>query len=83
MDLRVVLDHPFIVLGLLVAVIVGKLLAARAMVAAGALQVGGSGGVALAQVGEFSFILAQQGRTLASLPEISISCFWQCRSRWS
>jgi Kef-type K+ transport system membrane component KefB len=46
MDLRVVLEHPFIVLGLLLAVIVGKLLTgAGAMVAAGSpSQIGGAGG---------------------------------------
>lgn len=85
MDLRVVLDHPFIVLGLLLAVIAGKLLTgAGAMVAAGApprsaLLVG----VALAQVGEFSFILAQQGQDAGLFTGISISCSLRCRSsRW-
>ena len=44
MDLRVVLNHPFIVLGLLLAVIVGKLVAgAGAMIAAGAPPIGGPG----------------------------------------
>lgn len=64
MDMRVVLDHPFIVLGLLLAVIVGKLVTgAGAMLAAGAPPRSSVlVGVALAQVGEFSFILAEQGK---------------------
>ena len=64
MDIRVVLEHPFIVLGLLLAVIVGKLVTGSgAMVAAGAPPRSSVlVGVALAQVGEFSFILAQQGQ---------------------
>ena len=64
MDLRVVLDHPFLAIGLLLAVIVGKLLAGTgAMIAAGAPPRSAVlVGVALAQVGEFSFILGQQGK---------------------
>ena len=83
MDLRVVLDHPFIVLGLLVAVIVGKLLTgAGAMVAAGAPPRSAVlVGVALAQVGEFSFILAQQGQDAGLFTGDQYQLFhWQCRS---
>src|SRR5690349_7847292 len=64
MDVRVVFDHPWLVLAMVGAVIVGKLVAgAGAMVAAGAPPRSAVlVGVALAQVGEFSFILAQQGQ---------------------
>ncbi|MBX3236908.1 MAG: cation:proton antiporter [Nitrospiraceae bacterium] len=64
MDPRVVLNHPFVVAGLLVAVILGKFLTgAAAMLAAGSPPRSAVlTGVALAQVGEFSFILAQVGQ---------------------
>jgi CPA2 family monovalent cation:H+ antiporter-2 len=64
MDVRVLLAHPLLVMTLVGAVIVGKLLtAAGPLIAIGhpprsALLAG----VALAQVGEFSFILAQEGQ---------------------
>ena len=82
MDLRVVLDHPFIVLGLLVAVIVGSCspAPARWSLAGAPPRSAVLGGVALAQVGEFSFILAQQGQDAGLFTGDRISCFWQCRS---
>ncbi len=64
MNWRVLIEHPFVVAGLLVAILVVKFvtgaLAAVAVEAPprSALMVG----VALAQVGEFSFLLAQQGQ---------------------
>ncbi|MFQ5992025.1 MAG: cation:proton antiporter, partial [Nitrospiraceae bacterium] len=64
MDVRVVLTHPLLILGLVAVVIVGKFATAAGSV----LTVGHpprSGvlaGVALAQVGEFSFILALEGQ---------------------
>jgi CPA2 family monovalent cation:H+ antiporter-2 len=64
MDPRVVLSHPLVVAGLLVAVILGKFLTGTgALLAAGAPPRSAIlAGVALAQVGEFSFILAQVGQ---------------------
>ena len=64
MDVRVLLAHPLLVMTLVGAVIVGKFItAAGPLIAIGhpprsALLAG----VALAQVGEFSFILAQEGQ---------------------
>ncbi len=64
MDWRVVVDHPLLIMALLLSVLVGKFVAST-----GALLIAGSpprssvmAGVALAQVGEFSFILAQGGQ---------------------
>ncbi|GJL54987.1 MAG: sodium/hydrogen exchanger [Nitrospirales bacterium] len=63
-DLRVIASHPALILGLVLAVLLGKFLtAAGAAFAAGApVRSGILTGVALAQVGEFAFILAQEGR---------------------
>ncbi|WP_455242474.1 cation:proton antiporter domain-containing protein [Petrachloros mirabilis] len=64
MDWRVLLDHPLLVPGLLLAILLIKFVAgvgaslAVAIPPRSAVMVG----VALAQVGEFSFILAQQGQ---------------------
>ena len=64
MDVRVLLAHPLLVMTLVGAVIIGKFItAAGPLIAIGhpprsALLAG----VALAQVGEFSFILAQEGQ---------------------
>jgi CPA2 family monovalent cation:H+ antiporter-2 len=63
MDWHIILEYPFLVMGLLAAIIAGKF-----VTGAGAVLAAGSppraavlAGVALAQVGEFSFILAQEG----------------------
>jgi CPA2 family monovalent cation:H+ antiporter-2 len=63
MDLRVLVEHPLLVVDLLFVVLVVK-----AVTAAGAVFLSGApprsavmAGIALSQVGEFSFILAQQG----------------------
>jgi CPA2 family monovalent cation:H+ antiporter-2 len=63
MDWRIIVDYPFMVVGLLIAIIVGKFLtgAAAVLAAGSAPRAAVLAGVALAQVGEFSFILAQQG----------------------
>ena len=63
MDLRVLLDHPVLILTLVTAVLTGNFLSgAGAVLAAGAsLRSSVLAGVALAQVGEFAFILAQEG----------------------
>jgi len=64
MDWRVLIDHPVLVVGLLLAILSVKFLTGAAASLAmdipprSAFMVG----VALAQVGEFSFLLAQQGQ---------------------
>lgn len=63
MDWRVLLEHPFVVAGLLPAILLVKF----ATGAGAALMVAPPRsafmtGIALAQVGEFSFLLAQQGQ---------------------
>jgi CPA2 family monovalent cation:H+ antiporter-2 len=64
MNWRVLIDHPVLVLGLLLAILCVKFVAGAAASLAmdipprSAFMVG----VALAQVGEFSFLLAQQGQ---------------------
>jgi CPA2 family monovalent cation:H+ antiporter-2 len=69
LDLRVVADSPGPVLTLAGAVLAGKaVLAALAGLAARfPLQVALLGGLALSQVGEFSFVLARVGRPLGLL----------------
>jgi len=63
MDPRVLLDHPVLILVMVATVFIGKFLAgAGAVLTAGVpLRSSVLAGVALAQVGEFSFILAQEG----------------------
>lgn len=64
MNWRVLIEHPFVVAGLLGAILLVKFVAGA--VAALAVEVPPRSalmvGVALAQVGEFSFLLAQQGQ---------------------
>lgn len=69
MDLRVLLDHPVLIVTLVLAVMLGKFLSgAGAVLAAGApLRPAVLAGVALAQVGEFAFILAQEGQRVGLL----------------
>jgi CPA2 family monovalent cation:H+ antiporter-2 len=69
LDLRFVAGHPFLVAGLVVGVLVVKLLAgAVPVVLAGyPLRTAVLTGVALAQIGEFSFILADRGQALGLL----------------
>lgn len=77
LDLRVLLAHPFLVAGLTVAIIVGKFVTA----AVAAVAVGYSWrpavltGTALAQVGEFSFILSKVGKEVGLLPGESFQVF--------
>ena len=63
-DLRVLATHPVLIMSLITAVLLGKFFTgAGAAIAAGApLRSGVLTGVALAQVGEFAFILAQEGQ---------------------
>lgn len=64
MDVRIVLAYPGLVVGLVGAVLVGKFLTASGPVLAMGYppRTALLSGVALAQVGEFSFILAQEGQ---------------------
>ncbi len=63
-DLRVLATHPILIMSLIVAVLIGKFLtgAGAALVAGSPLRSGILTGVALSQVGEFAFILAQKGQ---------------------
>jgi CPA2 family monovalent cation:H+ antiporter-2 len=71
MDGRIVLEHPVLIVGVVGAVMVGKF----ATVAWPVLALGYPlrsallTGIALAQVGEFAFILAQEGREVGLLDE--------------
>jgi CPA2 family monovalent cation:H+ antiporter-2 len=64
MDWRVLLAHPFLVAGLLVTVLLVKFVvgAGAVLLAEVPLRSAIMVGIALAQVGEFSFLLAQQGQ---------------------
>jgi CPA2 family monovalent cation:H+ antiporter-2 len=77
MDVRVVLAHPGLVLALVAAVLSGKFLtAAGAVLAVGYPPRSAMlAGVALAQVGEFSFILAQEGQEADLLSETPYQVF--------
>ena len=63
MDVRVLLAHPVLVVALIAAVLAGKFVMGMLPVIASGypLRAGILAGVSLAQVGEFSFVLAQQG----------------------
>ena len=71
LDVRVVAESPGLVLALVGAVLLGKaLLATVAGLFAGLpLQVALLGGMALSQIGEFSFVLAHVGRRAGLLAE--------------
>lgn len=64
LDVRVLLMFPVLITAVVMAVLVGKFLtSAIAVIAGGApIRTGILVGMALAQVGEFSFILAQEGQ---------------------
>jgi CPA2 family monovalent cation:H+ antiporter-2 len=64
MDWRVLLAHPFLVAGLLVMVLLVKFVAGAGAVLLAEVPLRSAimVGIALAQVGEFSFLLAQQGQ---------------------
>ncbi len=63
MDARVLASHPVLVVTLIVAVLIGKFVTGAIPVMASGypLRAGILAGISLAQVGEFSFVLAQQG----------------------
>jgi CPA2 family monovalent cation:H+ antiporter-2 len=69
-DPNIVLNHPFGVLSVVAIIMIGKSLAAFAIVLAFGYPVSTAGIVSasLAQIGEFSFILAGLGVTLGLLP---------------
>ena len=64
MDWRILLEYPFVVTGLLLVVLLVKFLAGAGAVLAVSMPPRAAimTGIALAQVGEFSFILAQVGQ---------------------
>src|SRR5215467_2106272 len=64
MDWRVLVEHPFVVAGLLPAIILVKFVtgAGAALTVEAPPRSAFMVGIALAQVGEFSFLLAQQGQ---------------------
>jgi CPA2 family monovalent cation:H+ antiporter-2 len=69
MDVRVLLAHPLLLPAVVLAVLVGKFLTAAGSVLAVGYPPRSAllAGFALAQVGEFSFILAQQGQAVGLL----------------
>ena len=77
LDLRVLLAHPFLVAGLVATIVVGKFVTS----AVAAVAVGYSWrsavltGSALAQVGEFSFILSKVGKDVGLLTGESFQIF--------
>lgn len=64
MDWRILLEYPIVVVGLLILVLLVKFVAGAVAVLAASLPPSSAvmTGIALAQVGEFSFILAQVGQ---------------------
>src|SRR5207302_294208 len=71
------LAHPVLVMGLVVALVAGKMVTtAGAAVATGySWRAAVLTGIALAQVGEFSFILAKVGKSVGLLPGESFQVF--------
>jgi CPA2 family monovalent cation:H+ antiporter-2 len=77
LDLRVLLAHPLLVAGLVLVIVAGKFVtAAFAAVAVGyAWRPAVLAGTALAQVGEFSFILSKVGKDVGLLTGESFQVF--------
>jgi CPA2 family monovalent cation:H+ antiporter-2 len=77
LDLRVLLAHPVLVMGLVVALVGGKMVTTvgAAVVTGYSWRAAVLTGIALAQIGEFSFILAKVGRSLGLLPGESFQVF--------
>jgi len=77
LDLRVLLAHPVLVMGLVVALVGGKIVTTvgAAVVTGYSWRAAVLTGIALAQIGEFSFILAKVGRSLGLLPGESFQVF--------
>jgi CPA2 family monovalent cation:H+ antiporter-2 len=74
-DPRELLEAPLLTLATLAVVLIGKPLAALAIVTVlgYGLRVGLGVAVALAQIGEFSFLLANVGRQLGALPDAALN----------
>src|SRR2546422_551978 len=77
LDLRVLLAHPVLVMGLVVALVGGKMVTTvgAAVVTGFSWRAAVLTSIALAQIGEFSFILAKVGRSLGLLPGESFQVF--------
>jgi len=77
MDPRVLLEHPFLILMMVATVFIGKFVTgAGAVLAAGVpLRSAVLAGVGLAQVGEFAFILAQEGLKVGILYQETYNVF--------
>ncbi len=77
MDPRVLLEHPFLILMMVATVFIGKFVTgAGAVLAAGVpLRSAVLAGVSLAQVGEFAFILAQEGLKVGILYQETYNVF--------
>lgn len=77
LDLRILLAHPFLVAGLVLTIIAGKFVtSALAAVAVGySWRPAVLTGTALAQVGEFSFILSKVGKDVGLLTGESFQVF--------
>jgi CPA2 family monovalent cation:H+ antiporter-2 len=77
MNVHVVLAHPVMVLALVAAVVAGKFITAAGPVLAVGYppRAAVMAGVALAQVGEFSFILAQEGQEAGLLTDVPYQLF--------
>ncbi|MEC4680111.1 MAG: cation:proton antiporter, partial [Nitrospirota bacterium] len=77
MDPRVLLEHPFLILMMVATVFIGKFITgAGAVLAAGVpLRPAVLAGVGLAQVGEFAFILAQEGLKVGILYQETYNVF--------
>ncbi len=77
LDPRVLISHPVLILTLVVAVVLGKFLTGMgAVLAAGApFRSAILSGIAIAQVGEFAFILAQQGQQIGILSQADYNIF--------
>ncbi len=77
MDARVVLDHPMLVIALVGAVLIGKFVTgAGPVLAAGqSPRTAILAGIALAQVGEFAFILSQEGQEAGLLSDTAYQLF--------
>src|SRR3989449_11126223 len=74
LDLRVLLAHPVLVMGLVVALVSGKMVTTvGAAVGTGySWRAAGVTSIALAPIGEISFILAKGGRSPGLLPGRSV-----------
>jgi CPA2 family monovalent cation:H+ antiporter-2 len=77
LDLRILLAHPVLVMGLVVALVGGKMVTTvgAAVVTGYSWRAAVLTGIALAQVGEFSFILAKVGKSVGLLPGESFQVF--------